>query len=489
LIPVAVVTSFVNVVKLPPSSLLPSTATYIQQQQQHHHQQRRRKLYMATSPSSTAASSSFFAQEQQHQHQQEESSAEYSEIFEWDEEDDDDGDGGGDGGGVEKREEQMDADDDIDDSTSQLLTEHERWTKAVNRAVKALGKKRNSLQSELTKAQGVEGTTARAQLLVSNLYMFTNGVTRATVIDWENDGKEVELVLSNQYDSPSAEADALFAQVRKLKRGSQVVSNLLQETQTAWDTLQSAQLDLQSAVSIEDDGTTIDESRFGLVKDRLKRTSRTTNFQVPPDDDDDGNDSSSFTRNNNNNANNSRRERKPEIGTPASNVRKLKSPGGCTVLVGRNRRGNEHISLSIARGNDVWMHSRGCPGAHVLIQNRRGGPEVTEECLQFGADLAIFYSDLRNEAKASVTAAEPKHILKPRGAPLGAVKIREEWRTFVGRPDRVPEQLKVAREESGQTDEYHMQDKALHRRRTRQAAEESQMKRRKKQQQKRKGQQ
>ena len=259
-----------------------------------------------------------------------------------------------------------DIDDDIDDdSMSRQLQEYERWTKAVNQATKALEKKRNSLQSELSKAQGVEDTMARAQLLVSNLYMFTNGVTKATVIDWENDGTEVELELSNQYDSPSAEADALFAQVRKLKRGSQVVSDLLEETQIAWDILQSAQLDLQSAVIEEDDDgsqtvtTTIDEGRFGLVKDRLKRTSRTTNFQIPRDDDDGGNDSTS-KRNNSNNT--SRRERKPEIGTPASNIRKLMSRGECTVLVGRNRRGNEHISLSIARGNDIWMHSRGCPG-------------------------------------------------------------------------------------------------------------------------------
>jgi hypothetical protein len=104
--------------------------------------------------------------------------------------------------------------------------------------------------------------------------------------------------------------------------------------------------------------------------------------------------------------------------------------------------------------------------------NRRGGPKVTEECLQFAADLAIFYSDFRNENRAEVTAVEPKHILKPRGAPLGAVKIREEWKTLVGRPDFVPDDLKEARDQSGTMDEYHLHDKAIHRRRTREAAEE-----------------
>jgi predicted ribosome quality control (RQC) complex YloA/Tae2 family protein len=379
---------------------------------------------------------------------------------------------------------------DEDDDSTALLEEYRTWTEAVEKAVKSLGKKRKSLQSELTKAEGAETTAARAQLLVSNLYLFQDtGVTTATVSDWENDGKEVELTLDStgKYYSASDEADALFSLVRKLKRGSKIVAELLEETDATWEILSEAKLDLQSAARGGDDLDTddIDEGRLAIVKERLIRSSRTTKFQAPIADDNIGgkNNSNGSKRGGGQNSKN-RREKKPELGTPASNVRKLMSPGGCVVLVGRNRRGNEHLSMTVARGNDIWMHSRGCPGAHVIIQNRRGGPTVTDECLQFGADLAIFYSDLRNENKAEVTAAEPKHVQKPRGAPLGAVKLREEWKTFVGRPDQVPEELKEAREESGQTDEYHMLDKAKHRRRTKQVAEEDRAKRRQQQRQK-----
>lgn len=397
---------------------------------------------------------------------------EYSEISDWSEDDDDDD-------AIEtsferRDDDENDEDEDDDESSSSsnlLVEEYERWSQALNSAVAALQKKRMSLQTELTKAQGAEETTARAQLLVSNLYLFQDAsVKKATVMDWEND-VEVELELSTKYDSASAEADALFAQARKLKRGSQVVANLLEETALAWEILEGAQSDLQSAYDGDDK---VEEGRFALVKDRLMRTSRTTKFQEPRNDDNHGNSGGKYTQSGN------RREKKPELGTPASNIRKLISPGGCIIYVGRNRRGNEHISLTLARGKDIWMHSRGCPGAHVLILNRRGGPAVTDACVQLAADLAIFYSDLRNEAKAQVTAAEPKHILKPRGAPLGAVKIREEWKTFVGRPDRVPDELKMARDQSGQGDEYHMMDKAKHRRRTKQAAEDDQNKKRQK---------
>jgi len=380
------------------------------------------------------------------------------------------------------KEDQDEDDTADDDKLTILIEEHRIWSKALDDVINRIKKKRKSLQSELTKADLAESTVARAQLLVSNLYMFKDGVKSAIVIDWEDNGKEVELKLdTTRYESASAEADALFSLVRKLKRGSIIVADLLEKTDTAWEILNEVESDLKSVL---DQQGGIDEGRLALVKERLIRTEKSTKFQVPAVV---GITTSYSSRSTNSkkegqNSTKNRRERKPDLGTPASNVRKIKSPAGCTILIGRNRRGNEYLSLSVARDNDIWMHSRNCPGAHILIQNRRGSnTTVTDECLQFGADLAIFYSDLRNENKAEVTAAEPKHIQKPRGSPLGAVKLREEWKTFVGRPNNVPDELKEARQESGQTDEYHLYDKAKHRQRTKQVVEEDRAKRRQQQ--------
>ena len=253
---------------------------------------------------------------------------------------------------VAGKDSDSDESDTNDDSlSSPLMEEYQLWSRALDNTIKVLKKKRTSLKSELKKAQGVEETIARAQLLTSNLWIFSPGVKSATVQDWENDGVEVELVLDENYNSASEEADALFAQARKLKRGSQVVAELLEETADAWELLQETQLDLKSALV---DDNQVDQGRLALVQDRLERSARTTKFKVP----------SSAIDPNSKSApkGSSRRPAKVEIGSPASNIRKLVSPGGCTVLIGRNRRGNEHLSLSIARGDDIWMHSRGCPG-------------------------------------------------------------------------------------------------------------------------------
>ena len=122
--------------------------------------------------------------------------------------------------------------------------------------------------------------------------------------------------------------------------------------------------------------------------------------------------------------------------------------------------------------------SRGCPGAHVVLQQRRGSPPATDACIQFAADLAIFYSDARGERSFDVTSAEPKHLLKPRGAPLGAVKLREESKIYTGYPDQVSDELKQARDESGQEELFRFADKSKHRKRTKLAAKQQQEKNR-----------
>lgn len=78
-------------------------------------------------------------------------------------------------------------------------------------------------------------------------------------------------------------------------------------------------------------------------------------------------------------------------GDAAPGVRRLRSPSGLEVFVGRNNRGNEIVSHTLARDNDVWFHVRGAPGAHVLLRLPPGRDAAAED-MQFAADLAAYYS-------------------------------------------------------------------------------------------------
>jgi predicted ribosome quality control (RQC) complex YloA/Tae2 family protein len=229
-----------------------------------------------------------------------------------------------------------------------LADEYHQWKEALAQCVKGLQKKQTSLQTELEKASQVEGTVQRAELITSNMYLFTPGVRTATLHDWNQDGALVECTLNGAYDSASAEADALFQQARKIKRGSQIVGRLLEEVFAAQASLLEIQLDLEAA-AVSESHETVNENVLRLVQDRLVRSAKTTGFRVPTTDTDTSEGGKKQP------SSHGKRQVKAAVGTPASNLRKLLSPGGCTVMVGRNRKGNEYLTFNIARGDDVWM--------------------------------------------------------------------------------------------------------------------------------------
>jgi predicted ribosome quality control (RQC) complex YloA/Tae2 family protein len=322
----------------------------------------------------------------------------------------------------------------VQPSQSQLL--YDALSKSITSSLTSLTKKKASLENELAKAQKLETTMNRANLIVSNLYRLPPGTTELEVEDWENDGNIVKLVLNEKdFNNFQEESDALFAAARKMKRGSAVVEELLAKTLEGEEALNDAQMDLQSMESsILDEGTMI------LIQERLERTSKKTGWKPPQIED--AAQEQSKPRRSTTKKSQGKKSRKP-------NPREFTSPSGHKVLVGRNRRDNEAICFALSKPTDIWMHARGCPGAHVLLCNRRGSPKVTDDDLQFAADLAAFYSDARTERRAEITTAEPKHITKPRGAPPGAVTLRQEGKTLLGKPDDVADELKEARELSG----------------------------------------
>lgn len=97
--------------------------------------------------------------------------------------------------------------------------------------------------------------------------------------------------------------------------------------------------------------------------------------------------------------------------------------GDFTVLVGRSAKENEEI-LRRASPNDIWLHARGVPGAHVLIKN--GGRIVPEEVLLRAAELAAWFSKARGARKVEVSYTEARYLRKPKGSPAGMVALLRE---------------------------------------------------------------
>ena len=108
---------------------------------------------------------------------------------------------------------------------------------------------------------------------------------------------------------------------------------------------------------------------------------------------------------------------------------------GAQVLVGRSNQDNDRITFKVAGPDDLWLHARGVPGAHVVL--RTGGREATEDEIAAAASAAAYFSAARGSGHVAVDATARRHVRKPRGSKPGFV-IYERERTVHAVP-RIPE--------------------------------------------------
>ncbi len=119
-----------------------------------------------------------------------------------------------------------------------------------------------------------------------------------------------------------------------------------------------------------------------------------------------------------------RRDRREK--TPRDRSRPLRylSPEGFPILVGRNARQNELVTFSEAGRDDLWLHVRDGPGAHVVI--RCGGQPVPELTLNVAARLAAWHSGQRGNGGVGVVITPRRFVTRMGGGRPGQVHYRGE---------------------------------------------------------------
>ncbi|MGH2461050.1 MAG: Rqc2 family fibronectin-binding protein [Chloroflexota bacterium] len=92
-------------------------------------------------------------------------------------------------------------------------------------------------------------------------------------------------------------------------------------------------------------------------------------------------------------------KRKPAPRSEASILR-LRATDGTEILVGRSARQNHEVTFELARPDDVWLHARGCPGAHVVLRVNGGAPPP--RAIDDAARIAAYYSANRSDGRVTV---------------------------------------------------------------------------------------
>ena len=288
--------------------------------------------------------------------------------------------------------------------------------RTVSKQKDKLQKKLMSLEKQADVSSQADGMKLKGDLVMSHLHLFKNPTSdrkdSVEVLNWETG--EAEVILLDDAKTPLENAEKFYKQASKLKRGATKVIPLIEDCKADMLYLQDNEALLES-IAASEEGDELDLlaqielelMNNGFIKRRSIHAMQEKGVKK-----------------------NKKRAKK----TGGSEYKRLSSPNGFEVLVGRSSQQNDEVTMRVAKPGDIWMHARGFPGAHVLIRCAQVNNTVQDEDLEFAANLAAYYSKGVGLKKVDVIMADPKDISKPKGAKPGQVMVSKE-RVIVAMPE------------------------------------------------------
>ncbi len=113
-------------------------------------------------------------------------------------------------------------------------------------------------------------------------------------------------------------------------------------------------------------------------------------------------------------------------------VVRLTSRDGLEILIGKNNRQNDYLTMRLAKDNDLWLHVKEAAGAHVIVKAKPGG-EIPSTTLEEAAQIAAYFSEARHSSKVPVDYTRRKNVTKPPKARPGFV-IYRDYQTILVNP-------------------------------------------------------
>lgn len=132
---------------------------------------------------------------------------------------------------------------------------------------------------------------------------------------------------------------------------------------------------------------------------------------------------------------------------PDERVKKLSEPlrfcstDGFEILVGKNNRQNDQLTLKTAKATDLWLHTQGIAGSHVIV--RTDGKQPPEQTIFEAAQLAAYHSKGRSGSQVPVDCTAVRFVKKPAGAKPGMVIFTNNKTLFVTPSEELVESLRA----------------------------------------------
>ncbi|MER1953860.1 MAG: NFACT RNA binding domain-containing protein, partial [Aerococcus urinaeequi] len=122
-----------------------------------------------------------------------------------------------------------------------------------------------------------------------------------------------------------------------------------------------------------------------------------------------------------------KQDKKKRSNNGSAKPREYKTVEGNRILVGRNNKQNDQLTMRQANKNHFWFHTKDIPGSHVILETDKPSEA---EIIQ-AAELAAAFSKYSQSNNVPVDYTQVKYVKKPNGSKPGFVNYFEQKTIFV----------------------------------------------------------
>lgn len=281
--------------------------------------------------------------------------------------------------------------------------ERERFNNKKNNLLKIVEgflekcyKKLELYRQKSREAKDSEKYRIYGELIISNIHNIKKGLDKICVKNFYDTHPSIVCINLDPTISPAQNAQLYFKKYSKLKKAAEIIKKRIAKTEEEIKYLDGILVSLENTVQEED----IDEirhelERLGYIKKKKDKKEKHSG--------------------------------QLKKGTPM----KYMSTEGFEILVGKNNRQNDYLTMVFACSEDLWLHTKNIPGSHVIIKS--AGRRIPDKTIIEAANLAAFYSKAKYSSNVPVDYTEKKNVRKPKGAKPGMV-IYDNFKTIYVTP-------------------------------------------------------
>lgn len=247
----------------------------------------------------------------------------------------------------------------------------------TNQKLKKCQKSLNEMQSQLKRSENYGKYRLYGDLLMANLYNLKDYSSEAQVFDYENNqGITIPL---KQTKTVKENANEYYKKYNKGKTAGIKLNELIEENRQTKEYLESVLYSIEIAKNI-DELNEIELTEYPTLEEESKA--------IPS----------------------------------GWGITCINKNNETRIYIGKNNKQNDYIISKLASDEDLWFHTKDCPGSHVLLKTQNLSDELILEC----ARLAKENSQGKNSSKIGVIYTKRKYLRKPPKANLGYVTYKNE---------------------------------------------------------------